>query len=167
MNKLTAICKEDNGKTTFVDPEKFIIAHKKLTPGTYLVTWERVYNKITNRQIRTNFGIPYTLIADALSIEWGYKVTPEEAANEVIKPNCLPIEYQKRIKKEHYKNCRLLKKNGIRIMPKFRLTTTKMTTIEQNEYYSNMQNFGTDYLNINIPDPDPKKAKDYIENARI
>jgi hypothetical protein len=161
-NKLTAICDINEGKTNFVEKDKFQVAYKKLVTGRYLVTWERIYNKITRRQQRTNFGIPYAIISDILTDAWGRKVDREET-KEILKKECLPKDYVKELKKQHRNICNILKRKGIKIMPKFRLTSTKLSTVQQNEYYINMQNFAKDMFNADIPDPDPRLAKDYQE----
>ena len=165
MRKLTAIADIDKSKTIYVEKDKFVEAFKQLS-GRYLITFDRVYNKITARQHRTNYVIPYVIIADALTDAWGRKVEVLEV-DEICKENCFPESAKKRQKEQYDLYCRELYSKDSKLIPKFRLTKTDLSTVEQNEYYVNMQNWGMEILEVDIPDPDPKKAKDYNKSQKL
>lgn len=163
MNKLTAIFDiTSEHKVSYVEKEKFQEAFKRLDPGRYIQRIEKVYGKITARQHRTNYGIPYFIISDALTDCWGRKVDANEV-DSICKENCFPESARIRQKEAHDMLCKELYSKGVKLVPEFRLTKTDLTTVEQNEYYTNMQNWAMDFLGIDIPDPNPKLAKDYKE----
>ena len=152
MNELIAIGNMKDGVMTIVKRKQFEEAIKLLTNGRYIIKFYKHYKKRSNAQNNSFWGIPYTLIYEALINLGHYDMTLEKAA-EVCKENCLPSEYIEKLKSEQKETIINIKTGEIIEMP-FRLTTTKLTTIWAMEYYRNMQQFGAEYLGIDIPDPD-------------
>lgn len=128
----------------------------KLPDGNYFFTIEKFYKLRSVQQNRAKFGIAYKILKACFSESYGESVSIE-FVHEYCKQNFLPAGYVERLKEEHEKNKILVNYNtGQEIEIPFRLTTTKLTTIEEMEYYKNMQRFCAEFFNQDIPDPESK-----------
>jgi len=159
MKKIPAICWiDEQGKLSIVDEDKFKIALKVATPGRYFLTLEKAYNKRSLSQNSSVFGLAYKILQECFIQSFGEYVTIEWV-HEYCKENLLPAEYRERIYDEYLQAAKVAipnKKTGEFLTIPFKPTTTKMSTVESMEYYSNLQDFALDYFETEIPEPDPE-----------
>jgi hypothetical protein len=126
----------------------------KLKDGNYLLSIEKFYKPRSTQQNKAKFGIPYKLLRSYFQDAFGESVSIEWV-HEYCKENFLPEDYKEQLKEEWEKIKILVNYNTNKeIEIPFRLTTTKMSTIQEIEYYHNMQKFGAEFFEIDIPDPD-------------
>jgi hypothetical protein len=131
-----------------------------LKDGNYLLTIEKFYRVRSIQQNRATFGIPYKLLRSCFSEAFGEAVSIEWT-KEFCKERFLPADYVEQLKEDWNKSKILTNyETGQEIEIPFRLTSTKMSTVQQMEYYQNMQKFGAEFFQIDIPDPDSSKIKE-------
>lgn len=141
---------------------------KNLKPARYTVSIEKVENIRSKEQNNSLWAIPYKFLQKVL-IETG--TLPEDCSKEQVHEwamvNCLPENYRERIYEEWKNKPGTINiKTGEVYKQAFRLTTTKMRTIDCMQYYKNMQdcyaqNFSSGEIDDFIPDP----KKDYKKLA--
>lgn len=131
----------------------------KLKDGNYLLYIEKFFKQRSNQQNRAKFGIAYKILKACFDESFGYSVSIEWT-HEFCKERFLPADYVEMLKSEWEQNKVLVNyETGQEIDIPFRLTTTKLTTVGEMEYYQNMQLFASEFFNEIIPDPDPAKIK--------
>ena len=152
----------ENGKIIVNNKQQYDENIKLLHPGRYLHSIKRVQNIRSLDQNNSMWGIPYMFYRKAL-IESGEFINPSNnQIHEWCMLNCLPEDYRERIYAEWKEEQGSINyKTGEVYKSPFRLTTTKMTTVDAMHYYENMQNnyadwFGNGNEKNQIPDPDPK-----------
>lgn len=160
MNKITFIWDIKDGKITILKRDKFNEMIKSLPDGRYIVELIKKFRQRSLQQNKAKFGIAYKIIQGLLIESWGRFISIDEVHEFCKAPEngLIPLEYIERLKDEYINddNNRLFNKDTgeIKMIP-FRITTTKMTTTEEMEYYKNMQDFALEFFNAEIPDPDP------------
>jgi hypothetical protein len=157
MNCVIGIADKKDNQFKMLCRDKFSEAIDALVEGRYSVEIKKVYNKGSAKQNRATWGIPYKLLQQCFINSTGEYVD-SNWVHEFCKERFLPGEYVERIKKEHEedpKNHIVNEKTGEEITIPFRLTTSKMTTVEKIEYYKELQRFGAEFFYCEIPDPDP------------
>lgn len=138
----------------------------KFKDGNYLLYIEKFYKQRSSQQNRAKWGIPYKILRACFSDSFGYNVSIDWVHN-FCKERFLPEDYVEQLKAEWEQNKVLVNyETGQEIEMPFILTTTKMNTVQEMEYYKNMQLFGAEFFNVDIPDPDPnyKNKKDEKSN---
>jgi len=117
-------------------------------------TVEPFKRKRTLKQNRSMFGIPYKMIAEALTQEWGEIVTVDQV-HEMMKQRFEDIlqTYNTESAKE-VEN----KSNGQKSWMQY-LSTAKLSTIGMMKYYEALQRFGAQFLSIDIPSPNETDYK--------
>lgn len=126
----------------------------KLKDGRYFFTLEKFYKLRSIEQNKSWFGIPYKILRSCFAESYGHSISTE-FIHEFCKERFLPEAYVNRIKAEFEQNNTLVSETtGEVIKLKFRLTTTKLSTVEGMEYYKNMQKFGAEFFGVDIPDPE-------------
>lgn len=149
----------EKGKKVIFNRDKFQDAINNLKPGRYLYTIEKVQNIRSLEQNNAMWAIPYKFFEHSL-IEAGQLQNPsKQQVHEWCMHYCLPEDYKERIKKEWDEQPAMVDiRTGELFKTAFRLTTTKMTTVDAMHYYENMQNFYAEWFskdeNNQIPDPD-------------
>lgn len=135
--------------------KKLSESFKKLKDGNYWLSLEKFYKRRSNQQNRAKFGIAYKILRACFSESFGCSVSIEWV-HEFCKERFLPAEYVEKLRAEWEQSKILINyQTGQEIEIPFRLTTTKMTTVEEMEYYQNMQVFCAEFFGQEIPDPDP------------
>lgn len=169
MKKLTTYFDVfQNGNKQIHEKEKFKAAFDSLKPGRYIYIVEKVENKRSLEQNNSMWGIPYLYFEQAL-IEAGQLQNPSKLqVHEWCMHYCLPSDYKERIRIEYNEYEPMVDiRTGELFKTAFRLTTTKMTTIDAMHYYENMQNFYAEWFSKDekdlIPDPDPEYKKKLIK----
>jgi hypothetical protein len=150
--RITAVADKKNGLFHVIRRNDLQNAIDNLPEGRYTMLIEKQYSKRSTQQNRAIFGIAYNILRDAFQETWGEPVTIEFVHN-FCKNRFLPADYIERLKTEYEHKEIVNKETGEVISTNFELTTTRMTTIEAMQYYANLQKFGAEFLNINIPDP--------------
>jgi len=159
--KIPAICWiDEHGKLSIVNEDKFKTALKVATPGRYFLTLEKAYNKRSLSQNNSIFGISYKILQECFIQSFGEYVTIEWVHNYCKNPEnkIIPESYIERLKDEYLQKEKIAipnKNTGEFISMPFEVTTTKMSTVEMMEYYSNLQDFALNYFETEIPGPDP------------
>lgn len=132
------------------------MALKTLVNGRYRQTIEKIYENRTDKQNNALWAIPYEIMQRCIIEVTGAYISKKEMHETIAMPNCLPKDYIERIKKEWEDDPGIVnKKTGQVIKPAFRLTSTKMTTVEMMKYYQNLQDFLWEMFEAECPDPDP------------
>jgi hypothetical protein len=168
MNKVTAIAEKKDSKLHVIQREKFEQAISVLAPGKYWITLEKIYKQRSSQQNRARFGIPYKLLRECFIDSTGEDVSID-FVHEFCKKRFLPSEYVEKLKLEWKEKKHVLKGlNKKKVHFPFKLTTTKLSTIEEMEYYKNIQRFGAEFFGVDIPDPDTNYVKELKnENTTI
>ena len=117
-------------------------------------TVEPYTRKRTLKQNKSTFGIPYRMIADALTEQWGEIVTVD-TVHQIMKERFEHILFEHSI--EPYEPKEITAKDGHKEYISPNLSTTKLSTIGMNLYYEALQQFGSMFLNISIPSPNENK----------
>lgn len=158
MNHIIGIADKKNGeKLKMLCRDKFADAVNSLSEGRYSIEIRKVYNKRSGKQNNSIWGIAYKIIQGCLSEATGENVSLE-IVHEFCKERFLPADYVERINQDHKsddRNTIVNENTGEAITIPFRLTTTKMTTVEGIEYYKKMQKFCAEFFYTEIPDPNP------------
>jgi hypothetical protein len=132
---------------------------EELPNGRYLVNIEKVFNNRSLEQNNSIWGIPYKFFNQALTESGQLQNPSKQQIHEWCMHYCLPDDYKERIKAEWAAQEPLIDiRTGELFKTAFRLTTTKMTTVDAMHYYENMQSFYAEYFssgeeNDVIPDP--------------
>lgn len=147
------------------DLEKYKQLIKNLKNGRYIQIIERVENKRSLDQNNSLWGIPYLFFEKALLENGEFLHRPsKQQVHEYCMHYCLPEDYKERIRKEYDETPAMIdKRTGEMFKSAFRLTTTKLSTVDAMHYYENLQNFYAEYFSSGptdlIPDPDKSKKK--------
>lgn len=140
------------GKLILKNRSNFESAVKSAPQGTYFLTLEKFYKQRSIQQNKARFGVLYKTLKAGFIEVFGESVDIEYI-HDICKQNCLPSEYVERLKKEHKENNKKIKKKkGYMLAMPFRLTTTKLTTLEEMEYCENIRKFAAEYLQIELPE---------------
>ena len=148
-----------NGKKDIFKRDEFQNSINNLKQGRYLYIVEKIENIRSLEQNNAMWAIPYIYFEHAL-IEIGqFKNPSKQQIHEWCMHYCLPEDYKERIRKEWEEQEPLVDiLTGELFKTSFRLTTTKMTTIDSIHYYEAMQSFYAEHLSSGsddqIPDPD-------------
>lgn len=165
MNSLETYFTVENGKIHYPELEKYKKALSTLVDGRYLNKVEKIYNHRSLEQNNALFGIPYQYFKRALHEAGIYKEPTTLQVHEWCMHHCLPEDYKERIYNEWTETKGIIDiRTGEEIKPAFRLTSTKMTTVDAMHYYENMQQFYSEWFSSGnegdtIPDPDPKMKR--------
>lgn len=148
------------GKKVIPDREKINLAIKNLPDGVYSYEIKRLYARRTNRQNRAAWGVAEKILRGLISTENGEEIS-KELAHEIIMEKCLPDEYVEQLRNDYEREMKHItsQSTGEIIALPFRLTTTRMSTIQWNQYYLNMQRFAAEFFGYNLKDPDPDYFK--------
>jgi hypothetical protein len=160
INKIENWFDIENGVKLWHELNKYRENLSNLKDGRYYILVERIENIRSRKQNNAMWAIPYMYFKQAL-IESGEFVTPsKEDIHEWCMLQFLPSDYRERIYEE-WKNKALIvnRKTGEMYKQPFRLTTTRMTTKDANNYYEAMQNGYAEYFSKDENDfiPDPEK----------
>lgn len=151
-----------SGVINYPDKDKFKRLINELPDGQYLTKIEPVGRKRTIKQNNSFWGIPYAYFKRALIASGNYKDISDQQVHEFCMHHCLPDDYKERILNQYKADPGMVDiKTGEVFKSAFRLTTTKMTTIDGMHYYENLQAFYAEWFssgeaNDVIPDPDPE-----------
>lgn len=152
MKRIEAIATIKNSKLEIVRRDKFASAISDLPEGRYSLTLEKIYNRRSVQQNRAKFGIAYKILRECFVEATGESVSIDYV-HEFCKRNFLPSEYVERLKNEHQSKQIVSESTGEVIEMPFMLTTTKMTTVEEMEFYANLQKFAAEFFGTEIPSP--------------
>lgn len=124
-----------------------------LPDGLYCITIQQVIGKRTRQQEKTWWGVLVEkFIRPALSELSGFEYSNEQTF-EIIKKECLPEAYKQRLINEYKELATRLTIDGKeKLLPEFRLTSTKLTKSESIEFIDNIYAFSIEYLNLNLPE---------------
>lgn len=148
---------------------------EELPSGRYIVKIEKVFNNRSLEQNNSIWAIPYKYFEQALTESGQLQNPSKQQIHEWCMHYCLPEEYKERIKavwkaQEPLADIR----TGELFKTAFRLTTTKMSTVDAMHYYENMQNFYAEYFSSGdekdaIPEPikDWKKKLETDQNSNM
>jgi hypothetical protein len=162
LTRLETFFSMQSGKACYHDFDKFKELLRSLPDGYYIHKIEPVGRKRTIKQNNSMWGIPYLYFKRALVNSGNYKDISDDQVHQFCMHHCLPSDYKERILKEYQNDPGMVDMTTGEIFKSaFRLTTTKMTTIDAMHYYENMQAFYSEWLSSGreddiIPDPDPK-----------
>jgi len=134
--KVIADARVKSGKLTFKQRSVFLDDVSKLKDGDYVVTVENRKKTRSIEQNRYYWGVVVPLVKEGLN-DIGYKLTTE-AVHEFLKGQFNVKEIV------NEKSGEILKAVG---------STTELTTSGMMEYFAQIQQWATEYLNIYIPDP--------------
>jgi hypothetical protein len=163
MKKLLAIEEKKETKLHIIQREKFAQAVSVLPKGRYWLTLEKIYSKRSTQQNRAMFGIPYKILRECFIDSTGENVTTEWV-HEFCKKRFLPAEYVDKLRVQWKEKKRYLKGlNKKKVYFSFELTTTLLSTVEEMEYYKNMQKFAAEFFSVDIPDPDSNYNLDKLK----
>lgn len=141
--KLTAYGKIKDGTLELSYLDKFWTAVRTLPDGRYRLVLEKIYNKRSNQQNAYLWALVYPLIRDGL-IEIGYDEFAQDTDCEMTHDLC----------KLRFLEKELVNKDTGEVIQSLG-STRKLTTTKFMEYVANLQKWASEYLGINIPDPDP------------
>lgn len=127
---------------------KLLVAELNSLPaGIYNVIVKRWYKKATHRQFRYLYGCVYPLSWEAL-LDVGYEFTN--------------IDQVDLFWKELFANKELLNRETGQLM-RLPLSKSEFVTIDELAYCDSIRNYCSEYLSVNIPDPDPDyKKKNHV-----
>lgn len=161
MKRIETLASIEAGKLAIKQREKFASAVADLPEGDYFLILEKIYAKRSIKQNRAKFGIPYKILQSCFIESTGERVSIDWI-HEFCKERFLPGEYVEQLREEwEQKKSILIEKSGEVIEMPFRLTTTKMNTVQEMKYYESMQRFGSEFFYVDIPDPDPNYKNKY------
>ena len=146
---------------TVMEREKYLEACKNLPDGLYKWSLERCYSNRTLKQNAASWGVIYDAMQPILSDAMGeyiplYAPDDEVSVHNILKGKCLPKAYVERLKIEYEAKQYVDKTTGEILYSKpFRLTTTKMTTVEMSEYFENIRIFAREFFNAELPEIRP------------
>jgi len=164
MTTLETFFLQRSGKSNYPDKDKFIRLLAELPDGTYMNKIEPIGRIRTIKQNNTFWGLAYSFYKRALTESGNFKDISDEQTHVWCMHHCLPEDYKERIRKEYDEQTGMIDiKTGEVFKSAFRLTTTKMTTIDAIHYYENLQAFYLEWFSQRdddfIPDPDPEYKK--------
>jgi hypothetical protein len=145
MNKLETYFTMKDGRAIYPNVEAYRNAIAALPDGKYINKIEKLFGKRTNPQNRYYWGIVLPIVVQGLK-DVGYECETVEEAHEFCKNQFIIIEGKKRK--------RLINKitgeiKYVKVFP----TTTKLNTIQFNEYFEKIIRWGAEYLSVVIPYP--------------
>lgn len=153
MPSIIFFAEKKNGQFKTLYRDRFGAAINELPDGKYTGEIKRMYKQRSTQQNRAKFGIAYKILHECMVDATGESLSIEYI-HEFCKERFLPAEYVERLKREHNEGQITNRETGEVIILPFRLTTTKMTTVEEIEYYKNMQKFAAEFFYCEIHDPD-------------
>ena len=165
MSKLETYFRKISGKAIYPEHEAFIRKFEELPDGFYTHRIESAGRIRSIKQNNSMWGIPYVFFKKALQESGNYVNISDQQVHEFCMHHCLPEDYKERIRNEWKESTGMIDiRTGEMFKSAFRLTTTKMTTVDAMNYYTNMQQFYTEWFSSGkyddyIPDPDPKYKK--------
>lgn len=151
MNISTIIHVINNNKS-IQKRNEFECFYSNLTDGVYLLIIEQIISKKTRNQEKAWWGVLIDkFIRPTLNQLSGFEYTKDQVF-EIIKKECLPDAYKEKLITD-YKNMayKLTIEGKEKLIPEFRLTTTKLTKIEAVEFIDNIYSFSKEYLNTELP----------------
>lgn len=154
-----------DGTKQIHEKDKFKNAFDNLEPGRYIYIVEKQLNKRSLEQNNAMWAIPYLYFENSL-VEAGQLQNPsKQQVHEWCMHYCLPEDYKERIRKEYDAQEPLVDiRTGELFKPSFRLTTTKMSTVDAMHYYENMQNFYAEWFAKDEKDQIPDPIKNWKQN---
>lgn len=113
-------------------------------------TCGRPMKQRSSKQNRSMFGLPYKLLAAAISEQWGEVVTVDRV-HEMCKSKFEDILIEYRIDEpvKTITNVNTGQTEEIELAP----STAKLSTIGMMKYYEALQKWGAEFWNIDIPAP--------------
>ena len=135
--KLETFANIESGKMKIVHKDRFVEAISTLKDGRYLLTLERKYNKRSNAQNRYLWGVVYFLAKQGF-FDIGYDLTIEQV-HDFFKDAFCKVEIASEVTGE---------------IRTFTASTANLRTIEFMVYLSKIQQFASEELHIEIPDPE-------------
>ena len=167
MSKIETWFDKWGDKITWENLDDYKFRIKNLQSGRYVVRIEKVFNNRSLEQNNSIWAIPYKYFEQVLT-ELGELQNPsKQQIHEWCMHYCLPEDYKERIKSEWNEQKALVDiRSGELFKTAFRLTTTKMTTVDSMHYYENMQNFYAEYFSSgDEKDVIPNPVKDWKKKA--
>lgn len=138
-----------NGKHDNEQEEKIVREH--FEGKRVEISYSLFKKKRSVKQNRATFGIPYRMIAEALTEQWGEIVTVE-TVHSLMKDRFESILQEHSIEPYEPKEIKNATTGKAEYLLPI-LSTTKLSTVGMMKYYEAMQQFGAQFLNINIPSP--------------
>lgn len=126
-------------------------------------TCGRAMNQRSNAQNRSMFGIPYKMLADAMSESWGEVVTTKQV-HELMKDRFHDLLQEYRIDERYVRLVN--KQTGETEEVERPASTAKLTTVGAMRYYEALQKFGAEYFGINIQSPNEQDYSRIETNRR-
>lgn len=166
MNKIETWFDKWGDEITWENIEDYKLRLRELPSGRYVQRTEKVYNNRSLEQNNAMWAIPYKYFDQALT-ETGQLHNPsKQQVHEWAMHYCLPEDYKERILAEWKAQEPLVDiRSGELFKTAFRLTTTKMSTVDAMHYYENMQNFYAEYFSSGKEkDVIPNPVKDWKKN---
>lgn len=140
MKKVTAIgIKEENKPFRVVNTKVFRSDLDSLPKGKYQVIAEKYKRKASHPQFKYLYGLTYPLSMIALN----------DAGYEFVN-----IDQVDNFWKSMFANKEVLNRETAEIL-KIPLSKSEFLTIDEMTYCDAIRNYCSEYLNTNIPDPDP------------
>lgn len=140
MKKITGIgIKEEDKPFRMEDPELFKAKLSKLAPGRYNNDIYRVYRKATHKQWKYLFGLVYPRSMEALN-NAGYEFTEIEDVDNFWKIL--------------FANRKVLDRNTGEIIT-IPMSKAEFDTVDEITYTDAIRAYCSEYLDTDIPDPDP------------
>ena len=144
MNKIETFATVEKGKLNLIQRDKFNNALTSLSDGRYSLRLEKLFGKRSNKQNAYYWGIVIPIVLLGLQ-DLGHEATEVEEAHNIVKKLFL---------KPKNKRKRLINKNtGQYMYVVNEPTTKKLTTIEFNEYFEKIIQWGAEFLDVQIPYP--------------
>lgn len=142
-----------NGKKTVKKHAEFKEISDNLPDGVYCITIQQVIGKRTRQQEKAWWGVLVDkFIRPALSELSGFEYSKEQTF-EIIKKECLPEAYKERLISEYKELAtRLTIEGKEKLIPEFRLTSTKLSKSEAREFIDNIYAFSREYFNLELPE---------------
>jgi hypothetical protein len=169
MNKIETYFDKTGNVLKWENLDEYKKAIHNLPFGRYIVRIEKVFNKRSLEQNNAIFGIPYKYFEKVLTESGQLHNPSKQQIHEWCLHYCLPEDYKERIKQEWKDQEPLVDiRTGELFKTAFRLTSTKMTTVDAMTYYRNMQDFYAEFFSNGdekdvIPDPIKGYKKDKTE----
>lgn len=146
MNKITFLATQSKESVfTIKFRNKFAMALSTLSPGNYIGEIKKVYRKRSNAQNRYKFGVVYKILQECIQDSTGDYWTIDEV-HDYCKENFLPKEYAEQLRSDYDEDKSEFKKP-------FRLTTTKLTTVGEMDYWRNISIFIAEMFGVAVPEP--------------
>jgi len=147
MNKIETWFEKWGDKITWENFDDYKQRLKELPSGRYIQKTEKVFNNRSLEQNNAMWAIPYKYFEQALTESGQLHDPSKNQIHEWAMHYCLPEDYKERIKAEWTAQEPLTDiRSGELFKTAFRLTSTRMTTVDAMNYYRNMQDFYAEYF---------------------